>query len=530
MHFTGTGNRNRRLGGERLRHGRLGRFGRARSHADFEDGAGVRDPRARPRLSVSSQRCQNYLEEALDGSFQEGREESTEEYQLAETLRRRGRTRHPIPPLPAHQQGPSPSGPRTSRPARRGHSRRVPRLGHRAPPPRARVEPRPGGTPIDLTEWAPDRSTGAARCPTAAVPRRLSVRPSGAAARRPLRTLRQPAARGQRALVLERPRQGEQGHHETVMSEPDTFLAYNNGITATATGVAVTTTADRSQRSRICRSSTAVRRPHHCSTSHREQQATPPQFDDVSRAGQARRRVARARTGTGSEHLPVREQPEQGQRGGLLLQQPLPRPHGGTVTPDPYAATPGVTFQTKWFYERTRGQYLNEKAKLCDRGGEEVRRRRIPRNQVITKTDAAKYAVSWAQQAAPRQRWRAEELRRVRQGGRLRSGRHRASSTRHTSSTSSRRPSCTTRSEPLSRSSPGTRADTSRTSSPTPSRRSRTAVAKAGRRQVRLRCSVAAPRHLRGDEELRTGGRRTGTAGTHLRQSPSRKRHRVGQA
>ena len=59
-------------------------------------------------------------------------------------------------------------------------------------------------------------------------------------------------------------------------------------------------------------------------------------------------------------------------------------------------ARPGVSFQTKWFYERTRGQYLNEKSKLSVRDEKQFAAE-YPRNQVITKTDAAKYAVSWAQ-------------------------------------------------------------------------------------------------------------------------------------
>jgi hypothetical protein len=57
---------------------------------------------------------------------------------------------------------------------------------------------------------------------------------------------------------------------------------------------------------------------------------------------------------------------------------------------------PGVSFQTKWFYERTRGQYLNEKAKLSTTE-EKKFAATYPRNQLITKTDAAKYAVSWSQ-------------------------------------------------------------------------------------------------------------------------------------
>ena len=59
-------------------------------------------------------------------------------------------------------------------------------------------------------------------------------------------------------------------------------------------------------------------------------------------------------------------------------------------------AAAGSHFQTKWFYERTRGQFLNEKARLSVA---ESRRfdNEYPRAQVVTKTDAAKYLVSWAQ-------------------------------------------------------------------------------------------------------------------------------------
>lgn len=58
--------------------------------------------------------------------------------------------------------------------------------------------------------------------------------------------------------------------------------------------------------------------------------------------------------------------------------------------------SPGLHFQTKWFYERTRGQFLNEKARLSV---PQARRfdNEYPRSQVLTKTDAAKYLVSWGQ-------------------------------------------------------------------------------------------------------------------------------------
>lgn len=63
-------------------------------------------------------------------------------------------------------------------------------------------------------------------------------------------------------------------------------------------------------------------------------------------------------------------------------------------------AKAGVNYQTKWYYERTRGQYLNEKNR---RSAAEQRKfeAEFPKNQVVTKTDAARYVVAWEQ--APHQ-------------------------------------------------------------------------------------------------------------------------------
>lgn len=55
---------------------------------------------------------------------------------------------------------------------------------------------------------------------------------------------------------------------------------------------------------------------------------------------------------------------------------------------------PGARFQTKWFYERTRGQYVSERSKLSTA---EMRQfdAQYPRSQLLTKTDAAKFLNSW---------------------------------------------------------------------------------------------------------------------------------------
>jgi hypothetical protein len=59
-------------------------------------------------------------------------------------------------------------------------------------------------------------------------------------------------------------------------------------------------------------------------------------------------------------------------------------------------AVGGSQLETRWFYERARGQYLNEQSKLTP---SEKKRflYQYPRTQVITKTDLAKYRNAWAQ-------------------------------------------------------------------------------------------------------------------------------------
>ena len=55
----------------------------------------------------------------------------------------------------------------------------------------------------------------------------------------------------------------------------------------------------------------------------------------------------------------------------------------------------GSPYQTKWFYERTRGQFNTERSRLGTSGARQFDVE-YPKAQVINKTDAAKYLVSWS--------------------------------------------------------------------------------------------------------------------------------------
>ena len=57
----------------------------------------------------------------------------------------------------------------------------------------------------------------------------------------------------------------------------------------------------------------------------------------------------------------------------------------------------GATFNTYWFYERARGQYVNAQSKMTIRD-KKLFQRNHPRAQLITKTDLAKFENSWRKQ------------------------------------------------------------------------------------------------------------------------------------
>jgi len=59
-------------------------------------------------------------------------------------------------------------------------------------------------------------------------------------------------------------------------------------------------------------------------------------------------------------------------------------------------ALAGAQHETHWFYERARGQYLNEQAALTKREKDRFALQN-PRKQFVTKTDLAKYENAWRQ-------------------------------------------------------------------------------------------------------------------------------------
>ena len=181
---------------------------------------------------------------------------------------------------------------------------------------------------------------------------------------------------------------------ETAISEPQMFFAYNNGITATASGVEVETSADStagisrienlqivnggqttasilyaSDRGAANLSSIFIQMKLSVIETDRIDEVVPK----ISRFANTQNRVSEADFFSNHQFHVVMQQ----------ISRRLSAP-----------AKAGSIATTKWFYERARGQYRNEMVRksAADRGRFQSE---YPRNQVITKTDLAKYQLSF---------------------------------------------------------------------------------------------------------------------------------------
>jgi hypothetical protein len=391
VNFVGSGSRNRRLA--------VSAYDMDESddsvalvvvHFDDEAEIGTLRTTEATRQFVS---VQNFVEESLTGVFQAGREESTDEYQLAEDLRRRGRsvTRYRLY-LVTNQALSSrakdlPSAYADGIPVE-FHVWDIERFKRVFESSFGREE-----LTIDLTEWE-----------SAGIP---ALKASYAGADTTTYLLVLPALvlaelygryggrllEGNVRAYLSNRGKVNRGIRESVLSRPDRFLAYNNGITATATAIelregAITqvtnlqivnggqTTASLFYANRETKQATqfqeAFVQAKLVVVSAEDAAELVP---NISRFANSQNKVNEADFFSNSPfHVRLEDLSRR------------------TLTP----AKPGVMVQSKWFYERTRGQYDSEKGKV-GRAGENKFAAVYPKSHLINKTDAAKYEVAWAQ-------------------------------------------------------------------------------------------------------------------------------------
>ena len=336
---------------------------------------------------------ERFIEESLSGVFQEGREESTEEYQLADELRRRERsvTRYRIYLLTnktlSGRVKDFPSSTIGSVPVDY-HVWDVERFRHVFESSMGRED-----LTIDLREWLPqgipslqaDASDGETTTYLTVLPARLIADLYGRYGSRLLE--------GNVRSYLSNRGKVNRGIRDSILTNPDRFLAYNNGITATATAI------EKAGSAIITVTNLQVVNGGQTTASlfyTQRDNKNSPQLDaayvqaklvvvspdlaqelvpNISRFANSQNKVSEADFFSNSPfHVRLEE----------LSRRVLTPPR------------PGVTYQSKWFYERVRGQYANEKLRMASATDAKKFEATFPRSQVITKTDAAKYAVSWS--------------------------------------------------------------------------------------------------------------------------------------
>ncbi len=395
-HFEGVGERGRRLAVD----------GYDLSDADGSVALAVMHyvPDARPRkpstLTQTEARrsfgaLSAFLSEAMTGRFEEEREESSAEFQLARDLRTRGRnvtryrfyllTNAAMSARAKAIESAELNGVRVDYhiwDATRFHQLFLSTAG------REELE-------IDLTEWN-DRGIGALRATGTskdvetyllALPGTMLADLYGRFGSRLLESNVRSYLSARGAV--------NKGIRSTLITEPESFLAYNNGITATATGVMLDPSETRILSIRdlqivnggqttaslfyVQREGKAARELGEAFVQAKLVVVDPEVAADmvprISRYANSQNRVSEADFFSNS---PFHVRLEGISR--RLLAPPRP----------------GISFQVKWFYERTRGQYLNEQGKLSPAEAKRFAST-FPRDRVITKTDAARYESAWAQ-------------------------------------------------------------------------------------------------------------------------------------
>ena len=188
------------------------------------------------------------------------------------------------------------------------------------------------------------------------------------------------------------------GIRETIIKEPDMFLAYNNGLSATAKELKVKKSADGEYRIKFAKDFQIVNGGQTTASIYnavRKNNADvskvlipvkltvlkEPEYIDfivprISEYANSQNKVSVADFSSNHPfHVKLQE-----------LSRTIWAP-----------AKHGMQAQTRWYYERARGQYLDEKSRENTDSLKKAFEARNPNNQKFTKTDLAKFENTWDQ-------------------------------------------------------------------------------------------------------------------------------------
>jgi len=187
------------------------------------------------------------------------------------------------------------------------------------------------------------------------------------------------------------------GIRETILTQPQRFLAYNNGISATAADVSVVTLEEGGigltelKDLQIVNGGQTTASIHHAAVRDQADLSQisiqaklsvvqPDLIDEmvpaISRYSNTQNKVTGADFSANHQfHVQIEE-----------LSRTVWAP-----APD------GTQRQTRWFYERARGQYADELARSGTRAKQKQFKATCPPSQKFTKTDLAKFLQTWEQ-------------------------------------------------------------------------------------------------------------------------------------
>ena len=188
------------------------------------------------------------------------------------------------------------------------------------------------------------------------------------------------------------------GIRNTLRTRPDHFVAFNNGITATTTGMKLTPNGagatgsflvERFDNLQIVNGGQTTASIFYTGKQDKvrfgnvvvpakvvlveNEDVSNDLIPDISRFTNSQNKVAEADLSSNSDFQ---------RRLDELSQQVLSPPQ------------PGVHYQTRWYYERARGQYESEKNRFSGKA-KTMFSKINPKDQIIKKVDVAKYQLSW---------------------------------------------------------------------------------------------------------------------------------------
>jgi hypothetical protein len=186
------------------------------------------------------------------------------------------------------------------------------------------------------------------------------------------------------------------GIQATIRSEPDRFFVYNNGISATATSAVVEDTADGPRLmsakylqivngGQTTASLDVAKRKDSADLSaiHVPMKLSVVRAKDTEMLDEMIQKVARY----SNSQTKVSDS-------DFFSNHPFHRAMERHSRSIPAPRSAGATFNTYWFYERARGQYVNAQARMTikEKKGFLLEH---PRSQLMNKTDLAKFENSW---------------------------------------------------------------------------------------------------------------------------------------